>query len=588
MTFLSPIFFWFLLALIPLALVYLMKTRPRKRMTNTIFLWEQVLQEDVTKIWLKKIRNLLSLLLLLAVFLFSVFSLTEPKLSKNSTQDVLLILDRSVSMKAGEGARFKKAVDEIKSVLRAVEGGNRVALATVDKELTYHSHLSQTTRGIKKQLKEMSPTPYPLKTTLLKDLSILPEEQEGLKILFFTDGNADLSGLPALIRPVIVGKEEGNLGLIAGDLDLLPDRTAKLFFTLSSSFKEKKEVELELRNVETGRVGKFLTLSLEPLEKKSEVIQIENAELGAWELTILSEDALSEDNTLFLGLNAQPPISVSLSTENPYFYTSFIQAFQYAENLLQLVEEKDADLLLAEKALPPSGLKSLLINPEGESPYYGKTGELLPLIIPEVLIPEHPVLKHLNVENLPFLGAKEVEAPEGAVVILREASGTPLLYTCEHEGREVVVVNFDPGLGEFYLSPSYPVLLHNVARYLANREKDLPSLVQVGRGVTLPFPPSSVTASHFNGEEETALSPLTSLTPTLEELGAYSFSHGGSSLTTGAGVLSATESGAPSSLSETLEKPSFSRGWSLAWYLLLLAAVILLVEDALYHRRRVG
>jgi hypothetical protein len=46
MTFLAPIFFWTFAALIPLALVYLLKVRPRKKLTSAFFLWQRVITPD--------------------------------------------------------------------------------------------------------------------------------------------------------------------------------------------------------------------------------------------------------------------------------------------------------------------------------------------------------------------------------------------------------------------------------------------------------------------------------------------------------------------------------------------------------------
>jgi hypothetical protein len=42
MNLLNPNFLWTLLAIIPLGLVYLMKTKPRKRVTNPLILWQKV------------------------------------------------------------------------------------------------------------------------------------------------------------------------------------------------------------------------------------------------------------------------------------------------------------------------------------------------------------------------------------------------------------------------------------------------------------------------------------------------------------------------------------------------------------------
>ena len=48
MNLLAPGFLWTFLALIPLAAIYFLKVRPRKRDTPAYFLWEKIFQEKRT------------------------------------------------------------------------------------------------------------------------------------------------------------------------------------------------------------------------------------------------------------------------------------------------------------------------------------------------------------------------------------------------------------------------------------------------------------------------------------------------------------------------------------------------------------
>ena len=64
MTFGFPAFFWASLALIPLAAVYFIRTRPRRQSVNAYFLWEKIFQQKAASSLFQRLRNLLSLLLL--------------------------------------------------------------------------------------------------------------------------------------------------------------------------------------------------------------------------------------------------------------------------------------------------------------------------------------------------------------------------------------------------------------------------------------------------------------------------------------------------------------------------------------------
>ncbi len=77
MTFGFPAFFWATLALLPLAAVYFIKTRPRRQPVNAFFLWQQVFKQKASNSLFQRLRNLLSLLLVALAFLAAVFALSS-------------------------------------------------------------------------------------------------------------------------------------------------------------------------------------------------------------------------------------------------------------------------------------------------------------------------------------------------------------------------------------------------------------------------------------------------------------------------------------------------------------------------------
>ena len=164
MSLLTPFFLWGLAALIPLGLIYLMKTKPRKRVTNALFLWEKVLEEKSSHFALKKLRNFWSLLLMALVFALAVFSLTNPQWSEKQQADLIVIIDSSISMRAKDGStsRFEKATNQVSNWLKSTEGGARMALATADSDIRYHCNLTSNTKSLKEALKKLKPSQSPL------------------------------------------------------------------------------------------------------------------------------------------------------------------------------------------------------------------------------------------------------------------------------------------------------------------------------------------------------------------------------------------------------------------------------------------
>ena len=81
MNFLSPVWLWSLLALIPLTAVYLLKVRPQRKKTNAYFLWEKVFEERRTSALFQRLRDLFSLLLMIIAFTAVCVALARPRMT---------------------------------------------------------------------------------------------------------------------------------------------------------------------------------------------------------------------------------------------------------------------------------------------------------------------------------------------------------------------------------------------------------------------------------------------------------------------------------------------------------------------------
>ena len=68
MTFLAPAFLWTLAALAPLAAIYFLKVRPRKKPVTAFFLWQKIFTEKKAYALFKRLRDVFSLLLMALAF----------------------------------------------------------------------------------------------------------------------------------------------------------------------------------------------------------------------------------------------------------------------------------------------------------------------------------------------------------------------------------------------------------------------------------------------------------------------------------------------------------------------------------------
>ncbi|MGJ8634285.1 MAG: BatA domain-containing protein [Luteolibacter sp.] len=585
MTFGFPAFFWAALALVPLAAVYFIRTKPRRQEVNAFFLWEQVFKQKAASSLFQRMRNFLSLLIVALAFLAAVFALTKPRFDDGETPDLLIIIDRSASMQTVEDGKshLEMAKEMAGSWIAALGASQRAAVASVADGLVYHENLSNQVRGLRDALDEIEASDVALDGDALGELSLLStaagDDKGKTRILFLTDGHSAALKVPEGVEVISIGKAGENMGITAADLRWDGPGRATVFLSLVSSFPEEKEVELELVAKEDGLLVQLFTVKAVPGEVVSESIPLENINPGAYLLRLRAEDALAIDNVAPLGLNAPQAIPVQVKAKNPFFFNQVISAFSRADSLFEVIEGYSR-LSLAE-GVPPEAEVAVVFAPSGECPFWSDLGGELEPGPAEIVAKDHPLLERADVSLLNFPGARKLTAPDGAVVVLEHTDGTPLLYTTSVDGRAAVVFNFDPSLEDFFLSPWFPVFVHDAAVLLTGRENGFPSVVSTGRVVEVPGTGETDKVS-FEGEELEAKSPVM-----VDKVGNYGFRRSSTNWNLGGAVLSAGESsGVPEG-----EEPSevkLASGWPLAAWLVLAAVVALIVEEGLYHRRKVG
>jgi hypothetical protein len=334
---------------------------------------------------------------------------------------------------------------------------------------------------------------------------------------------------------------------------------------------------------DSGKLAHLFSMKLSANGVACDSIPLENIGPGAWLLRLRGDDALAADNIAPLGLNAPQPIPVQVAAKNPFFFQQCISAFSRADSLFEPIDGF-ARLALAEGP-PPETETAIVFSPSGESPFWSDVGEELSPGAPEVTSKEHALIARLDPALLTFDGARKIKAPAGAIVVLAHPDGTPLLYTCSSGGRRAVVLNFDPSREDFFLSPWFPVLVHDAAVWLTGRESTFPSAVATGTPVEIPGTEAITQAALRSGSQ---VEKVPALTPaSIDRIGNYGFTRNATDWQLGGAVLSPGESG-PATSSAPPPELKLASGWPLAAWFLLAALVALVAEEILYHRRQVG
>jgi hypothetical protein len=246
-----------------------------------------------------------------------------------------------------------------------------------------------------------------------------------------------------------------------------------------------------------------------------------------------------------------------------------------------------ADVVLASGVIPDARQAVIFNPPEGTS-WCGRFGSEVDRVRAQVRLQDHPVLRHCDIETLPFIGARQVELPEDSLVIARTADEVPLIYRVRDGRRLALVINMDPRDSEFYYSAWFPVLVYNAAWTLMGRQEPLASAVPTGQSVEIPMLDldSETTGVRINDQPEALRVQGRTYGP-IRRIGFHYLDNRSGQWSFGADLFAPQETLLNNPETQTTAK-AIQRGHPMSVLLAGLAIALLLTEAVLYHLRKVG
>ncbi len=598
MTFLSPGFLWAFALAAPLVAVYLLKVRPRRHAVSALFLWDRVFVERRSSSLLRRLRDAISLAMLLAVLIALALGAARPRFDGTDHRDVLLIVDRSVSMgESDDGAtRLDRAKREAERVLAALPAGRRGGVAALDDRLDFLCFFTADRRRLRDAVRSITQTDLPSDRRALSSIDQLDDLAERVRIVLVSDGVGERFEIPEGVECLAIGDAPAvNAGFVVADLVFDADSGGiALLFQIGASVGVASDAAADVTLLRDGAPIKIMRTEIAPGINEPQYYTLPG-ESGEYALRLDMAGGLGADDMAYLVAHNPPAMRVGLAISNPYFYAHAVSAFERAERLMTLTTETaGADVVVASGDAARASadgdgprLGYVVFAPPVESVWAEDVGEAIESPIARAHVDDHPAFRYLPIELLAFAGARAMRAPEGAAVLVEDASGVPLVWQMRAGEKPALVFNMDPALGDFVLSPYFPLLIRGAATHLAGRNIPPASTYATGSaGVGAGL--SADEGRRVTAPDQEVRTVDAGGAVVFERAGFYSLESRTGARTLAASVLHRGET-TDAPLEPLPEAPvGLARGRPV-WVLLAVAALIVLVaEELLYHRRKVG
>ena len=619
MTFLAPWATWFLAGVPVIVLLYLLKLKRRPITVSTLLFWEKVMQENRQRALFQKLRNLLSLLLHLLIFLLIVAALAKPAFDRlvRDSASVVIIVDTRARMQAvenGTQTRFDRALAEARRYVREAGPGRQLALLSAGATPNVIVPFTSDERALLTGLESLAVTDAggDLDASLALADSLLVSRKGDARTVVLTDSAKPISEIRNLrseISFLPCGTAQDNVAItrFATRPLLASPQTSEVLLAI----KNFGRVPVS-GNVEISFDGKLLDVkpfTLDPGKDRFDVfpsVPRTSRSARGWLTARLDvKDALAVDNTAYAVLPPPQSQRVLLVTKGNWFVEKLLAADQQTQ--FELIEPTawqaefatKFDAVILDNFIPPdfdlakSTGNFLFLK---TSPF--ATGEAP---IEQPLVSEndanHPVLRLVNLQNVTIVRAAPIKAPEPAdgwtwQTPLRSFE-QPLLLTGSRGQQRLAVLAFDVGDSDLPLRIAFPLLMTNATRWLAGESREPITGAIAGEPILLP--PNAMISTESFTSLDAQPDPMQTTAGFFQPLhdGFHRVTENDASSWVAVNTFSEAESdlrigdaAAKTPAPLPIAALAGFSGWPLWQYLALAALILFTIEWWLFHRRR--
>ncbi len=479
MTFQNPLGLLLLLTVPAIIAFHLFRSERRRVEVSSLYLWRQVADRHSRRVRPRLLSNV-NLLLQLAAAILASLAAAQPHLPVRqapSPPAVILLIDDSASMRAGDVPRLEVARNRAREIIGRASGGTRFMLLTAGPRPRIVQTFTTDRTLLYERLWEISGTDGAADLEQALALAGAVGDRAQTNLVLITDGAISASRrpeFPANLRTELVGGQDGgssaaNRAVTAFELRVRPDGSAvEALVGVANHASDPAEVRLRLSadgiTVSEHRIG------LDAGEERllTAVIPRTRALVYAAEF-VDNEDALPADDRAYAVAAGERPVRVHLATPGNHFLESLLSVYPNVELTVtdRVRQPLSSDLLILDRVAAPSGLRGSVLAlgtslPDG--PFAAQ--QLIPVDRPASGRVDSPLTGGVRLGEVRITRILIGDLHPRATVVA--ASGEhPLLYTYEDDRLSLVGTTFALSDTDLTMRTGFPVLMHNIIERLA-------------------------------------------------------------------------------------------------------------------------
>jgi hypothetical protein len=497
-----------------LLLLYFLRLRRRPVRISSTLLWEQAVQDLQVNAPFRMIRFSWLLVLQLLALLCLLLAVARPAIDLPSfgSDRVILLIDRSASMRATDASGGRTRLEEAKA--RALElvdrlGGGETRIMVVEFASTARAVLnfSRDRGAVRNAIDAIQQTDQPddlagaLRVVEAFALGGEDGEESPPRVVLLSDGDLARSAQPvsamvgaASVEFVRTGPSEAaerdNAGLVAlsARRDFEDPATVRVFARVISTLP--RELAVSVRFELDGETTDLQSVTIPPAAvdgpgELSVTSTLQSVEGGVLVASISRSDALDSDDAAALVL--QPPGRLSIlivreqaaSDAADFALEDAFEALEPRELRTMLASDyaqqatmpgffDDVDLIVFDRVLPAALPPTPSLSFGATVPIPGVALEPTEQRVAEIAFWQrsHPVMRYVGLNAVTIGSPGVIRTPEARADLRAEvlASGTdgPLIVQLENRGVRRVLVGFPLQNTNWWRDLSFPVFIANV------------------------------------------------------------------------------------------------------------------------------